>query len=476
MSGDSTPSTVAPRRRVAIAGATGFVGRALLSQLTASHDVIALGRSAADQAAQPRVEWRACDLFNLREAEGALAGADVALYLVHSMMPSARLTQARFDDLDLICADNFARAARANRVGHIVYLGGLLPERREALSLHLESRLEVERALASHGVPLTTLRAGLIVGAGGSSFEMLARLVGRLPFMVAPRWTASLTQPIAIEDVVMLLLWVIGRPDAAGHAYDIGGPDVVTYADLLRLTGAAQHKRTRVLTLPIRTVKLSLLWISLITGAPQALIRPLVESLKHDMVAGDGLVLQRLAQLVASPLRRSLEAAIQGQRALDGARRARPKPKPRHLDRRACSVQRLYVGPARSAADVATEYTRWLPRFLRPFLRVAVDAERNCRFYLWPLQLLLLELTFSEERSAPDRQLFFVTAGLLSGRPSQARPRLEFRQVLGGAYVLAAVLDFVPRLPWFVYKYTQAIVHLWVMRSFARHLARGLPV
>jgi uncharacterized protein YbjT (DUF2867 family) len=459
---------------VAIAGASGFVGRALASKLSATHDVIALARHAEAQTSGEHVEWRSCDLFNLRNAERALAGADVAVYLVHSMMPSARLTQGRFDDLDLICADNFARAAEANGVRLIVYLGGLLPASRDSLSRHLESRFEVERTLGARSVPVTTLRAGLIIGAGGSSFDMMAKLVGRLPVMLGPRWTRSLTQPIALEYVVALLMFAIDRPDLARNAYDIGCPDVVSYADMLRMTGAAQGKRTRVITLPIHTVKLSLLWVSVITGASQALVRPLVESLSHDMVATDGLCLQQQAGLVARPLRDALEGAVREEAVLV-ARVARSpvswRPRSGAVDRRVCSVQRLRVRRGTTAFQVAVDYVEWLPRFLRPFLKVSVDEERVCRFYLGPLSTPLLELTFATDRSSPDRQLFYVTGGLLASDAEGARARLEFRSVLEGTYVLAAVHDFVPRLPWFIYKYTQAIVHLFVMRGFARHLA-----
>ena len=457
--------------RVAIAGGSGFVGRALASKLTPSHEVIALARRADGQPASPGVEWRACDLFNLDEAEGALAGADVAVYLVHSMMPSARLTQGRFDDLDLICADNFARAAASNGVRHIVYLGGLLPEASDARSRHLESRFEVEQTLGAHGVPLTTLRAGLIIGAGGSSFDMMARLVGRLPFMLGPRWTQSLSQPIALEDAVTLLEFAIARPDLAGRAYDIAGPDVVSYADMLRMTGAAQGKRTRVITLPIQTVKLSLLWVSLITGAPQALVRPLVESLRHDLVASDGLVLQKAAGLLPRSLRDALERAVREQAVLDRGGRTSARSSPTSNNRRACSVQRLPVGPGRSAASVANEYLAWLPRFMRPFLRVSVDDAQSASFFLWPFARPLLVLRWAADRSSSERKLFYVEGGMLLGDVAGARPRLEFRTALGNAFVLAAVHDFVPRLPWFIYKYTQALVHLLVMRAFARHLA-----
>ena len=140
-------------------------------------------------------------------------------------------------------------------------------------------------------------------------------------------------------------------------------------------------------------------------------------------------------------------------------------------DRRACSVQRLRIREGRSAAWAAEEYVKWMPRFFRPFLRVSVDEDRTCRFFLWPFPSPLLVLTFAKDRSSPDRQLFYVTGGLLSRASTGPRPRLELRTVLGGEFLLAAVHDFVPRLPWLIYKYTQALVHLFVMRAFGRHLA-----
>jgi len=461
-----------PRARVVIAGASGFVGRALVRALAPSYDVIALARRADGHETPEGTVWRACDLFNLAAAEAALSGADIAVYLVHSMMPSARLTQGSFADLDLICADNFARAAASCGVRHIVYLGGLLPRSREGLSRHLESRFEVERTLGAHGVPVTTLRAGLIIGAGGSSFQMMARLAGRLPIMVAPRWTRSLSQSIALPDAVALLEHAIARPELAGQAYDIGCRDVVSYADMLRLTASAQGKRTRVITLPVRTVKLSLLWVSVITGASQELVLPLVESLRHDLVATDGLVFQKGAGIEPIPLREALSRAVAEEAS--GRPRSTAAPGAKSVNRRVCSVQRLRAPIGRDARWVAEEYVRWLPRFMAPFLRVDVDEERTCRFYLRPFRDPLLVMTFSTERSSPDRQLFYVTGGQLAGVPSGGRPRLEFRSVLGGDFVLAAIHDFVPRLPWYVYKYTQALVHLWVMRGFGRHLARAV--
>jgi uncharacterized protein YbjT (DUF2867 family) len=450
-----------------IAGASGFVGRALVDALAPSREVIAISRGGGSN--REGVTWRACDLYNPVQTEEALAGADVAVYLVHSMMPSARLTQASFEELDLLCADNFARAAAKNGIKHIVYLGGLLPAAGTTLSRHLESRSEVERALAAHGASVTTLRAGLVLGAGGSSFEIMANLVRKLPVMLGPLWTRSLTQPIALRDVITLLLHAIERPDLAGRAYDIGGPDVVTYAELLRLTGAALGKRTRVMTLPVRTMSLSLLWVSAITGASQALVRPLVESLSHDMIATDGLVFQQEAGLRPQPLREALAEAVKTeQQAAPSGGTGAPR---RRVERGVVSIQRLRISSKLNAFFVAEEYARWLPRFFRPLLRVTVDASRTCRFFARPLREPLLILAFDPEHSSPDRQLFRVTGGLLAGDPGEANPRLEFRAMLDGTHLLAVVQDFVPRLPWPIYLSTQSLGHLAVMWGFGRHLA-----
>ncbi len=466
-----------PRRSIAVAGASGFVGRALIDALRTDHDVIALARSASGHDDDAAVTWRACDLFHLRETEEALAGAEAAFYLVHSMMPTSRLTQGRFDDMDLLCADNFARAAKKQGVKHIVYLGGLLHADEDELSRHLESRLEVEKTLAAYGAAVTTLRAGMIVGAGGSSFRLMMRLVKRLPVMVGPRWMRSRSQAIALADVVTLLGYAIDHPESAGRAYDVGSEEVMTYTEMLRLTAEVLHKNPPILTLPVATANLSLMWVSLVTGAPRSLVRPLVESLKHDMIARDGLVFQKRAGLTPMPLRKALEGAVVRDDDADRApkRLARPSAKRAAQDSLVRSVQRLPLPPGRDAAWVADEYARWLPTFFRPFLRVAVDDAKTCRFYFRPLRSPLLVLAFAEARSSSDRQLFRVTGGLLARTPAEAtrtKARLEFREVLGRRFVLAAIHDFSPSLPWVIYVLTQALVHLVVMNRFGRHLAR----
>ena len=273
------------RPTLVLAGAAGFIGQALATALHARFRVVGLSRKARPADAHID-EYRRCDLFNLREADGGLAGADYAVYLVHSMMPSARLTQGSFADLDLICADNFARAAKAAGVRQIVYLGGLIPTG-EPLSEHLRSRLEVERTLGRYGTPVTALRAGIILGAHGSSFQILLRLVRRLPVMVLPKWTQTRTQPVALADVIALLAFAVGNRACFGRSFDLGTPETVSYAELMKRLAAQLGRSLQALPVPFLSPKLSRLWISLVTGAPRELVEPLIESLRHEMVARD---------------------------------------------------------------------------------------------------------------------------------------------------------------------------------------------
>ena len=451
---------------IAVAGASGFVGQALVGRLSTRHRVIALSRQGGAADGGP-VTRRACDLFRLDAAVEALQGAEVAVYLVHSMQPAARLTQASFEDLDVLCADNFARAAAKAGVRRIVYLGGLLPPGGAALSRHLRSRREVERVLAARGVPVVTLRAGLVIGPGGSSYEMMQRLARRLPVMVVPRWSRTRTQPIALRDVLALLEYAVEQPAVAPGVYDVGGPEVVTYADLLRTTARALGRPGHVYTLPVETVNLSLLWISAITGAPQALVRPLVESLTHEMVLTDGGGLQAAAGLRTQPL----AAAIAEARDAGAPRPAAPAAAPR--GRWVCSIQRFAMPPGQSVAGVAAAYLGWLPRFLGPLFSVAVGDDGACRFFFRPLRAPLLVLQPAPGGEWEDRVVYRVTGGLLADLADGPQARLEFRGVLEGQAVLAAVQDFSPRLPWPVYRLTQGPFHAAVMRAFGRFVEGG---
>ena len=306
------PVTPTPERpTVVVAGATGFIGERLISRLLPSVRVHALSRRARTGFTNGESEgplWIACDLFSMRDTRSAVEGADIAVYLVHSMLPSARLTQGSFHDMDLILADNFARACAHAGVKKIVYLSGLVPEA-EDLSAHLASREEVERALQSYGAQVVSLRAGMIVGAGGSSFRMLYKLVERLPWMVCPAWTQSQMQPIDVEDVVELLARCVEQPDVSPGAYDIGGPDIYSYRNLIQETGRVLDREVRIMDFPYVAPSLSVLWVCLVTRTPRALVGPLVESLRHDMVARDR-ALQDQLDVPGTPFDVSVKRAV----------------------------------------------------------------------------------------------------------------------------------------------------------------------
>jgi uncharacterized protein YbjT (DUF2867 family) len=465
------------RPKVVVAGASGFVGTALLPVLAGHCDVVALSRSVATPL--PGVQWEHCDLFSLLQTERSLGGADYAIYLVHSMLP-ARLTQARFEDMDFILADNFARSAARAGIKQIIYLGGIIPDDAQ-LSRHLASRLEVERVLAARGVPVTSLRAGLIVGAQGSSFRMVVRLVSRSPVLLCPHWTRSMTQPVALRDVVRLIDFCLGRQEMFGRAFDLGGPEVMTYVDLMRRTADRLGRKRVIVAVPFIPTRLSVLATRLVTGAHRELVAPLVESLRHAMVAHSP-TLQERAGIEAQSFDKALDEALAGDkkqsRWLD-----------KHLSRRdpnaevgryVCSIQRLPLPPGHDAIWVAKEYARWLPTLFKFVLRVTVDTDLDLAFRLAGVKRPLLELSYSRDRSSADRPLYYITGGLLTREsdPSDGRApaRLEFRESPDRRSVLAAIFNYRPSLPWWFYRLTQAPMHLVVMKMFAWHLARQRPV
>lgn len=479
------------RPAVAIAGASGFIGRALMRRLAATHRLIGLTRSpwkAGERVPDLEVSWRGCDLFSLSDAEKGLEGADLAFYLVHSMLPQARLTQANFADLDLIMADNFAKAAARAGVRHIVYLGGILP-RGEALSKHLKSRKEVEDVFKAGSVPVTALRAGLIVGAEGSSFRIMQRLVQRLPAMLLPSWTSTPTTPVALDDAVEVMARVLDDDRFFDVHGDLGGPEDMTYAQMMLETAEALGSRRRMVTVPVLTPRLSALWVSVVTQTELELVAPLVQSLECEMLASNKHI-QEAVGVPGRPFRQAVDEAVAAQRARgvweapssirrasdavgrfvrgEGVFRAPPSRPPKDVR----SVQRLPLPEGMDAMDVAAEYARWLPRFFYPALSVERPSPGRLDFHVPVLRINLLELTHSEERSSPERALFYVSGGVLADLSHSLRGRLVFRTVLGGHHVLAAIHDFTPSLPWPLYRVSQAPVHLAVMTAFGRHLGQ----
>ncbi len=383
------------------------------------------------------------------------------------MIPQATLIRGSFEDMDLICADNFARAAKSCGVRHIIYLSGLVPDEPK-LSRHLTSRLEVEQTFKASGIRLTTLRAGMIVGPGSSSFELMSRLVARLPFIIAPRWTKSKSQAIALSDVINVLLYVLDHPKQCAGTWDIGCPEVLTYREMMAQTAQALGKKARIFDIPFNVPALSLLGVSLLTGTPRQLVVPLVQSLQHTMVAKHGLRLQANAGIRPTPFKKAIRDAIKH----DSTPPAQGSPAEQSKKRAQTIffVQRLAIPPGATALWVARECARWLPKILSPLIKVVVQDCLIYRFCVPGTDICLLELTFSAEQSSASRQLFYISGGLWTQPHQTELGYVEFRAVFADRYVLVIVHDVVARRLWLSYKVSQAALYASVMYYFGRHL------
>jgi uncharacterized protein YbjT (DUF2867 family) len=235
---------------------------------------------------------------------GALDGVDVVYHLVHS------LGDRRFAERDRVAAHNVAAEAERAGVRQIVYLGGLGDDG-PGLSEHLRSRLETGAVLAAGAVPVTTLRAAVVVGAGSAAFEAIVALVDRLPVMVAPRWVSTPTQPIALDDAIRYLVGLGGRDDALGRTFDVGGPEVLTYGEMIRRVAAIRGRRPRIVAVPVLSPRLSSYWLHLVTPADAAVARPLVEGLRNPTVVRDDAI-RELMPFALTRFDDAARAALQG--------------------------------------------------------------------------------------------------------------------------------------------------------------------
>lgn len=447
------------RKKVVIAGATGFIGRWLIESLIDDYDIIALSRNDIESD-DPRLEWRTVDLFSVSSTHEAVSSADYAIYLVHSMLPSARLSQGNFEDNDLIIADNFSLACEAHGVRHIIYLSGILPKN-EIVSEHLRSRFEVEKVLSSRSSALTTFRAGMVVGPQGSSFSIMEKLLRRLPVLILPAWAQTPSQAVSLERTIASIKIVLGKSEWFNRTIDLGSGETLSYAKMLRRCANYLKLKRLFITVPIRSTEFSKLWVSIVSKTPIELTSPLIDSLKYPIIP-DLAAMKELGTFQAQSFETLLKEAL----APSPLRRLKKISNPK-LENNVRSIQRLPSFSAYSAAWIAREYLTWLPQFFRYIIHVKVDGD-VAKFTF--LNISLLILTHVKARSNSDRHLFFITGGVLCRRIDHGW--LEFRQINQKRWTISAIHEFVPMLPWWLYRLTQAPLHAFVMRKFGKHLSR----
>jgi uncharacterized protein YbjT (DUF2867 family) len=271
--------------RAVVFGASGVIGRALLPELARRCDVVAVSRRPGRTS--DGVAWASADATDDAAVDGVLREGDVVVYLVHS------LGAADFEEADRRAADTLAASAGRAGARQIVYLGGL-GATPDAESAHLRSRAETAARLAAGPVPLTTLRAGMVVGPGSAAFETIRALVDRLPAMICPRWVSTPTQPIALRDVVGYLAAVCGLDAACGQSFDVGGPEIMTYREMIERIARIRGKRLPIVEVPVLTPRLSSWWLHLVTPVNASVARPLIDGLRTPTVARE----ERIRKLV----------------------------------------------------------------------------------------------------------------------------------------------------------------------------------
>ena len=301
--------------KVLVTGATGYIGGRLVPRLLdEGHEVRCLVRSPDRLAQQPwsnLVEVAQADVLDPSSLDEAMSGCDVAFYLIHSMEPG----RDDFRDRDRSAAVNFRDAADRAGLHRIVYLGGLGPGGR--MSPHLESRHEVGRVLASGSVPVTELRAAVIIGSGSVSFEMLRYLTEVLPMMITPSWVRSRCQPIAVGDVLQILASAMEEEGDESRVIEIGGPDQLTYQEMMRIYAEEAGLPPRLIVpVPVLTPRLSSHWVGLVTPLPAAVARPLVESLKVEVIVSNNSYAESVAKPMV-PYREAVALALKRSVALE---------------------------------------------------------------------------------------------------------------------------------------------------------------
>ena len=304
--------------RILVTGATGFIGSRIVKRLLADghYKIRCMTRNPETiyelfNLSGDIVEIIKADASNYLELVEALKEVDIAFYLIHSMEGSTKKWQ-EFSKRDRVAAENFAKAASQTNTKRIIYLSGLIDMKHKDLSEHMHSRKEVGDILRTSKAKVTIFRAAVILGAGGGSFQMLQYLVERLPVMVCPKWVLTKSQPISVDDVVTYLIKSIELEDTANKDFDIGGPKILSYIDMMKRYSAVLNKPLKIVIIPFLTPRLSSYWVDFITPVKASLARPLIDSLKHEAIVHNNEI-KKLIPIKLMTFEESIKTAMKEQ-------------------------------------------------------------------------------------------------------------------------------------------------------------------
>lgn len=432
---------------VGVVGASGFIGKELIRYFKSNP--ITFNYASMSRNYQLNQNWRMIDLFSKSITTEALKDIDVAVYLVHSMLPSSRLTQGTFFDIDLLLADNFIRACKKNNVKKIIYISGIIPSFEKKLSAHLESRKEVEDLFLNSNINTTVIRTGLILGDKGSSFNILKRIIEISPIVLVPPQLHNLIQVVSLDVVIKKVIEEISLSKSS-QVINLGFSPV-SYFNLMKLMCVKLNKHPIFIDIDFYPTKFFSFITSLMTKAPYNLVRPLFESLNHNMISKD-IIESGSAQEEISKM--SMTSSV-------------PNAFKPSLDiKKVRSVQRINLKKDLKF-PIYKLYYRWLRKNV-PLVSVKELDDQTLLFYFGHTKLKLLELQYDKAHSSPERQLLFIRGGLLANK-DQDYGRMEFRLVKDKT-IICGLHDYIPSLPWWIYIFTQALVHKLVMRNFKHFL------
>ena len=422
--------------KILLTEASGYIGSHLKDKLKVNHEIIAISRNAQNKKNEKNVTWKSADLFDLDAITEVMKGIDTAIYLGHSMKTSAKLTQANFEDMDALLADNVGRVAKKHGVKHIIFMSGIITNDSH-LSLHLKSRLECEKILRYYGVPVSTLRAGLIIDSNGSSYPIFKRMIERLSAMILPNWAYNMIAPVSMDDVIDKLAMLVERSPKENEVFNITRPKVMNYQELFERIATTLDKRLFILHLPTILIRLSRCWIKEKMNGKENVKKALKD--KQDE--------QQIITTKQSKSNQNKRDEVKDVRAMT----------------------RFRIPESYSIQDVTREYAEFINNITLHLVNGTIN-EHEFNIQLPLIRKCILKMKRDNHDSINEMIVYKIVGGDLAMVKDSGNARFEFRRILDTNEGIAALQEYESTLPWGVYKFTQAIAHKFVMGVFKQYM------